>query len=344
MSDSPFSGRPSAAAPAPIDLNPDARRDHRVLMPTGDIIPAPPPGERLLSMNGQVFGEPWTVRLIVPTGADEAALRAAVDETLTTLTALCDDTDPRSEASRFNTAPAGVWALSKPFWGLLDQSMDIADETNGAFDPTLGALARLWDGPTPDAAAVQAALAVSGWRALRLNREARGAMQVGGMGLDFRALIGGHAADQLSARLTREGATSHLVSVGGVLRGAGVKSNAEPWLVGIDLPDDLDAPRTVAALFDLALATSADPDAAVSRTLDGATGQPIDNGLIAVTVLDASAARADAWATALRVMGPYDGPPYAEMAEIAAHFVERTERGLIEHMSPAFRAMLGDAG
>lgn len=342
MSDTPFSGRRSARAPAPIDLNPDARRDHRVLMPTGEVTPAPPPGDRLLSLEGQAFGEPWTVRLILPTDADEAALRAAVDETLTTFAALSDDADPRSEVSRFNTAPAGVWALSKPFWALLDQSMNVADETNGAFDPTLGALARLWDGPAPDAAAVEAALTVSGWRALRLNREARGAMQVGGMGLDFRALIGGHAADQLSERLTREGATSHLVSVGGVMRGAGVKPDAEPWLVGVDLPEELDAPRTVAALFDLALATSADPGATVSLTLDGATGRPIDNGLIAVTVLDASAARADAWATALRVMGPYEGPPYAEMAEIAAHFVERTARGLIEHMSPAFKAMLGD--
>ena len=64
--------------------------------------------------------------------------------------------------------------------------------------------------------------------------------------------------------------------------------------------------------------------------------------MVSVTVIHPSAMTADAWATALSVMGPYEGPPYAEMAGIAAHFVERTPRGLIEHISPAYRAMMDE--
>ena len=50
--------------------------------------------------------------------------------------------------------------------------------------------------------------------------------------------------------------------------------------------------------------------------------------------------RADALATALMVLGPYDGPEFAEAMGVAACFVERTPRGLVERMSPAFAAMM----
>ena len=52
--------------------------------------------------------------------------------------------------------------------------------------------------------------------------------------------------------------------------------------------------------------------------------------------------QADALSTALTVMGPYDGPAFAEAMGLAAHFVERTPRGLIERMTPAYAAMMDE--
>jgi FAD:protein FMN transferase len=326
-------------------------------MPVGDIRPTPPPGDQIVALSGETMGTSWTVRLVLPHDAEAATLQAAIQDELDAVVAVFSHWDPRSEVSRFNQAPAGVWALSKPLWSLLDQSLDLADETNGAVDPTLGALIGLWGfgpsgprtaaAPLPSHEEVEAALKLSGWRGLRLNREARGAMQVGGMKLDFGGIAKGHAVDRVSERLTREGATSHLVEIGGELRGAGVKPDAQPWWVGVEQPDELEAPRTVVALFDLAVATSGDTINAFEHagqlyphTIDGATGRPVANGLASVTVLHASAMKADAYATALTVMGPYDGPLYAEALELAAHFVERTPRGMVEHMTPAFRAMM----
>ena len=59
-------------------------------------------------------------------------------------------------------------------------------------------------------------------------------------------------------------------------------------------------------------------------------------------MLHASAMKADAYASALTVMGPFEGPEYAEAVGLAALFVERTPRGLVERMSPAFKAMMED--
>ena len=61
------------------------------------------------------------------------------------------------------------------------------------------------------------------------------------------------------------------------------------------------------------------------------------------TLKSASAMKADAYATALMVMGGFEGPDYAEAVGLAAHFVERTDRGLVERVTPAFAAMMDDS-
>lgn len=303
------------------------------------------------------MGTTWSVRLVPPPGADRDALRTAVEQELDAVNAVFSHWDRASELSRFNAAPGGTWALSDALWSLLNAAMDLADDTNGAVDPTLGALVDLWGfgppGPRPaDAPAlpsdddIAAALAVSGWRGLRLNRDARAAVQPGGLKLDFSAIAKGHAVDRVSERLTREGATSHLVEIGGELRGAGVKPDGQPWWVEIEQPPDSPAPRTVAALVDVAVATSGDYRRAFAvdgrlypHTLDGAQGRPVANGLSSVTVFHASAMTADAYATALTVMGPQDGPAFAAALGLAAQFVERMPDGPVEHLTPAWIAM-----
>ena len=153
--------------------------------------------------------------------------------------------------------------------------------------------------------------------------------------------------DRVSDRLIREGATSHLVEIGGELKGVGVKPDLHPWWVEIEQPPGSELPRTLAALCDLAVATSGDyrrtftyAGRVYSHTLDPETGQPVNSGIVSATVFHPLALNADAYATALTVMGPYRAPEWAETWELAAQMIERTPRGLIEHTTPAWRAML----
>ena len=304
------------------------------------------------------MGTTWSVRSVAPAGIDDAALTAAVRTELDAVIAAFSPWDRTSEISRFNAAPAGIWALSQTFWTVLDASMNLADDTDGAVDPTLGALVDLWGfGPSgarvgavlPSDEEVAAALAVSGWQKLRLNRDARGAMQPGGMKLDFAGIAKGHAVDRVSEALTRLGATSHLVEIGGEMRGQGVKPDGQPWWIGLEEPPGAPSVRTVAALVDIAVATSGDWRRAFEHdgrlyphTIDGRTGRPIDNGVTSVTVFHASAMTADAWATALTVLGPDGGPATAEAYDLAAQMVVRTADGVVEHLTPAFVAMMDE--
>ena len=304
------------------------------------------------------MGTDWSVRLVPPEGADRATFQSAIDDDLARIVALFSHWDNRSELARLNAAPEGFWAVSEPFWMLLTEAMNIADDTDGAVDPTLGALVNLWGfgppgprpatGPaTPDDSEVAAALAVSGWGRLRLNRDRRAVQQIGGLKLDLSGIAKGHAVDRVSDSLSELGATHHLVEIGGELRGRGVKPDGHPWWVEMQQAPGAPAPRTVVALFDLAIATSGDwirnfeaSGRTYGHTVDGRTGRPVDNGVASVTVLAETALYADAMATALTVMGPVEGPAFATDMKIAAAFVVRGSEGLTETITPALAAML----
>lgn len=337
---------------------PEDRASNRVLIPPMTDAPERPPGDVVWSLTGETMGTEWFVRAAPPPNTNRDEIAAAVQAELDAVVGLFSPWVRSSEISRFNTAPAGLWAVSPEFWSLVDQSMDLADETNGAVDPTLGALVDLWGfgppglrpetGPLiPTDEEIAAAMAVSGWHKLRMHRDGRGLMQMGGMKLDLSGIAKGYAVDRVSDRLTALGLTSHLVEIGGELKGRGVKPDGQPWWVEIERSPDSDQPRTVAALFDIAVATSGDYRRAFEvdgklypHSIDGWTGRPIDNGVTSVTVFHESAMKADAYATALTVMGAAEGADYAAAIGLAAHIVERTPEGPVERMTTAFAAMM----
>ncbi len=305
------------------------------------------------------MGTTWTARFVAPPGATAEVFQAEVQAQLDAVIGLFSPWDRTSEISRFNAAPAGMWGLSEPFWAMLDAAMNMADDTDGAVDPTLGALVDLWGfgppGPRPETQPlpsddeIEAALAVSGWQKLRLDSGRRGALQPGGLKLDFSGIAKGHAVDRVSEALTRLGATSHLIEIGGELRGAGVKPDGQPWWIGLEPPPGAPSPRTVAALADIAVATSGDwrravivDDQLYPHTIEGRTGRPIRNGVASVTVFHASAMTADAWSTALTVLGPDDGYALATAHGLAAQILTRTGEGMSERLTPAFIAMMDE--
>lgn len=334
----------------------------RVLIPLLEAAPFKPADGEIVSLDGETMGTTWSVRCVTPEQLDEASLLSAIQTELDAVIGVFSTWVRTSEISRFNTAPAEMYALSPEFWAVLQAALDIADETNGAVDPTLGALVDLWgfgpSGPRPDDvpavpsdAEISEALAVSGWQKLRLHMDAeqRGAYQLGGMRFDFSGIAKGRAVDRVSDALTRLGVTSHLIEVGGEMRGRGVKPDMQPWWIGLEPPPGSQAPRTVAALVDIAVATSGDWRRAFEaegrlypHTIDGRTGRPVDNGMASVTVFHDSAMLADAWATALTVLGPDDGPAFAEAHRLAAQMIVRTEAGMVEKLTPAFIAMMDE--
>ena len=132
--------------------------------------------------------------------------------------------------------------------------------------------------------------------------------------IDFNAIAQGFSVDLLASFLNEKGINNYLVDVGGEVVAHGGKRDGSPWLVGIEKPaaSRYSAPEVFEAveLRDAAMVTSGSyrkyyerDGVRYSHTIDPSTGYPVGHTLLSVTVIDSTAWRADALATAFMVMG-----------------------------------------
>jgi FAD:protein FMN transferase len=154
--------------------------------------------------------------------------------------------------------------------------------------------------------------------------------------LDLSSVAKGHAVDSIAAWLEEEGIEHYLFELGGELRLRGRRPDGAPWRVAIESP--LETRREAFAVLSageaLALAGSGGyrnflelDGERVAHVIDPRSGRPAPQALASVTVVDASAARADAWATALLVLGPEEGPALAAGLSLPAYFIMRGVAG-----------------
>lgn len=326
----------------------------RVLVPLLTQPPARPLGGVVHALAGDTMGTTWSARITAQPAADLAALTAMVQRALDAVVAQMSPWEPLSDLSRFNRAPAGTWTpLPADMATVLRRSLEIAEATGGAFDPTLGALTDLWgfgprpfSGQPPPRDAVEAARRAGGWKRIVLDGDAL--FQPGGLRLDLNGVAKGFGVDQAAAALERAGVKSYLVEVGGELRGTGAKPDGQPWWVELERPPAAnDALRTIVALHGLSVATSGDyrrffdhDGRRYAHTLDPASGAPCDHGVVSVTVLAETCMDADAWATTLTVMGPEAALAFATAHDLPALIVSRKGGALEERLSPPLSAML----
>ena len=256
--------------------------------------------------------------------------------------------EPSSLLSRFNRAAADSWTILPPdFTTVIAGGLAVARATRGAFDPAIGRLVDLWGfGPVavdtvPDDAAVAACRRLSGWRRLAWAPAGRCLRQPGGLALDLSGVAKGHAVDAVADLLAGRGIRHCLVEIGGELVGRGMRPDGDPWWVELEAPPGVALPPLRIALHALAVATSGDYRRG-GHTLDPRTGRPVANGVVSASVIHRSALEADAWATALTVLGPVEGLAAAAAAGIAGRLVTVGDGLPREHLTPALSAMLAE--
>ena len=317
------------------------------------------PREHTLTLVGTTMGTSWSVQVpYPPERLDQADLYQRISAELQAVNERMSTYQASSELSRFNAAETTAWfPVSAELVRLVDTAIALSSLTDGAFDVTVGPLVNLWGfGPEvkadelPAQAEIDAALARVGWDLLETRsdppalRKAQPDLYV-----DLSAIAKGYGVDRMAALVEDAGITDYLVEIGGELRGRGVNAEGEPWRIAIERPEPgRRAVLRVVALTDLGMATSGDyrnffelDGQRYSHTVDPATGRPVDHHLASVTVLAERCAEADAWATALLVLGPARGMALANDRGLTALFVERFGDELRVTESTAFAQMAG---
>ena len=320
------------------------------------------------------MGTSYRVRVLA--GSDKReAIRALVEEKLAAVDREMSTYREDSEISRFNRLSAGEsLVFSEDMWSVLELAWRVRDESGGAFDPTVGPLVDAWGfgapgrglSPTPPAddhlTELQRAVG-----AIELSPAARQATKLdSAAALDLSAVAKGWATDRVSEALAAAGYTKHLVEVGGEVRTAGYRSSGGPWRIAIERPPakvaepENDAPaeataettpprlQQVLGITDGALATSGDyrnywerDGVRYSHTIDPRTGRPVVHALASASVIHERCAVADAYATALMVLGPEDGLRWADENGVATLLLVYGESGIEELTSAAFRERFG---
>ena len=305
------------------------------------------PSAAVLDLHGETMGTSWSVRFAAPAGVDPTAICKAIVARLSGLVAEMSHWEPDSLLSRFNRSAPGTWTTLPPdFAHVMMRGLAIAETTNGAFDPAIGKLVDAWGfgvvpvTHVPSRLEVETARASSGWRRLVFAPSGAHLRQPGGLALDLSGIAKGHAVDAIADLLHNSGILNALVEIGGELVGRGIKPNGDPWWVDLESPPGLALPALRIALHGMAVATSGNYRRG-AHTLDPRTGRPVETHVVSASVIHQTALDANAWATALTVLGQ-GGLELAHDLGIAARIVTVIDGTVQEYLTPGLSAMVSD--
>ncbi len=186
------------------------------------------------------MGTYWTVKWVNEGGASPESLISRIEHVIARVIDEMSTWQENAFISRFNSAPANSdFALPVCFAQVLECAMQLAADTDGAFDPTVGPLVNLWgfgpDRPITEPPAqtdIAAAQTLCGWR--RIIVKEGYICQPGGLYLDFSGIAKGYSVDLIADSLRGQGVRNFLVEVGGELSGSGIKPDGQPWWVALE--------------------------------------------------------------------------------------------------------------
>ena len=314
-------------------------------------------------LSGDTMGTHYRVTIVADrqgraAGHDAAAIDQRLQQRLASLSAIFSTYIADSELSRYNQLPAPACApVSQELAALLRLAVQVHERSGGAFNPALGPVIARWgfdsiargdDWQPPGNSELVSLLERAQFDTLVLRAD-RQLCKQRDMALNFSAIAKGYAVDAVAAELEKLGIRHYLVDIGGELRASGHNPDGQPWRLAVEQP--VMASGQVLEVLELSaggVATSGDYRNFVDHdgqryghTIDPRSGQPVSHGLRSVTVVASTAAEADAWATALMVLGPEQGAELAETLGLAVLLVADDTRtdspdGYQRWYSPAF--------
>jgi thiamine biosynthesis lipoprotein len=300
---------------------------------------------RPLQLDGPTMGTTYSVSIPrLPDSTDRAAVEGVIADVLREADAHLSGWNEGSELVRFNNSSSTDWQpVSAILFESVAQAQAVSRATNGTFDVTVGPLVRAWGfgarasaEPTMPAPELLAQMRSDvGHEKLELRpsppalRKSTPRLEI-----DLDGIAPGWAVDRIAARFEGLGIRDYLVELGGEVRARGANAEGRRWRVAVETPKA--GERQVYAVIELdgvGVSTSGDyrdyrevDGRRISHTIDPRSGAPVEHGLASVTVVHRSVAEADAWATALMVLGPAEGMAMARREQLAALFIRRGEQ------------------
>jgi len=306
------------------------------------------------------MGTTYSVKFRKPAAEiDINKLKQNIDGRLDAINAIMSTYLPDSELSKINRAGAGQWVpISEELYLVVAQALAVSAASRGAFDITVGPLVNLWGfGPTgrpqqvPDEETIKSVREHTGYHKVHLQEAPRAIRKdEDAIYLDLSGIAKGYAVDAVATLLEKSALSDYLVEIGGEIRARGMNGGEEFWRIGIEKPvTEERAVERIIHLVNIGMATSGNyrnfyerEGKRYAHIIDPATGRPVLQHLASVTVLDRQCMVADAWATALFVLGPEKGTELARQLRMPVLFIVGNDTGFTEIATDEFRPYLAE--
>lgn len=318
--------------------------------------------ERPVQMGGAIFGTSWSLTYL---GSPDEVSPDQVESEIGAAFALVNEGmnhyDPSSLISKFNALPAQTpIEVDWDFTYVLSAALELTAATRGAYDVSVSALSDLWgfgpEGPKqfPETVDIEMTRAQVGVAQLDWESTTRIlSKRAPGLKLDFSSLAKGYAVDLGADALEDLDIPHFMLEVGGEVRVRGASPRGDAWRIAVERPDAgaRGGIQAALAVSDTGIATSGDyrnfferDGQRYSHLIDPRTGYPIRHDVVSVTVVHGSAMMADAWATALTVMGSAEALVLAEDRDLAVYLLKRSGDTLEVFSSTAMAQWLAEGG
>lgn len=286
------------------------------------------------------MGTQYHISVVVPFSfIEKTDLKKEIDKLLVKINKQMSTYIDDSEISLFNDYRNTDWfAVSSDFLEVVTTAQRISQATDGAFDITVLPLVDLWGFgsktllKTPQHKQITKVLRHIGYEKISLRntppaiRKKNKLIQI-----DLSAIAKGYAVDKVGKLLKTNGLNNYLVEIGGEISASGTNQIGDTWQIAIEDPEYNESlPTRIITLNGLGIATSGDyrnffikDGKRFSHTINPKTGRPTSHKLASITVLHESTMIADAYATALMVMGEKKAIIFAQKYKLKTHMFIR---------------------
>jgi len=236
---------------------------------------------------------------------------------------------------------------------LLEKALEWSQRTEGAFDPTIGGIVKLWGIGTkkaavPDITLLQSALSLTNFKKVLVMHEKNEIFvkTAKGQRIDLGGIAKGYVTDKVKELLIKEGISSALIDLGGNIAVMGSSPKSGKWKLGLQHPFMSRGEYFgVAEVSDVSVVTSGPYEryfesngVKYHHIFDPATGYPSQSDLSSVTIISENSTDADALSTALFVMGLDKSISLLhKLKNIEAVLVVKKPQGTVVYVTQNFR-------
>jgi len=318
----------------------------------------PVPTGKLVMVQGKTMGTYYQVTMVLSKQQQQdvayelGAIQIEIDSKLELVNDQMSTYRPDSELSKFNQAKETL-TVSPATAYVVKSSLTLFNQSQGAFDVTVGPLVNLW-GFGPDKKPNK----VPSEKLIKQRKQWVGSQHLGvrdntlykaipELYVDLSSIAKGYGVDVIAEHLQAIGINDYLVDIGGELRAKGVKPGNKQWTLAIERPVEGHNVQRLIQIGDNAIATSGDyrnyyefDGIRYSHTIDPETGKPINHKLVSVTVIHESSMFADGFATVVTVLGPEAGLAFAQQNKLAVFLLVKQGEEFVEHFTTQFKPYL----